>query len=68
MVPPFQDERIQVEIDIRIWGTAADGHTFSQHARTQNISASGARLCEIEYDLKIGDTIGVQAGQKKTRD
>jgi hypothetical protein len=46
---------------------AADGGAFSQHARTQNISASGARLCEIEHDLKIGDTIGVQAGKKKTR-
>ena len=67
MISPWQEERVPVELDIRIWGMAADGRTFSQHARTQNISASGARLCEIEHDVKIGDTIGVQAGQKKTR-
>jgi hypothetical protein len=67
VISPWQEERVPVELDIRIWGMAADGRTFSQHARTQNISASGARLCEIEHDVKIGDTIGVQAGQKKTR-
>jgi hypothetical protein len=62
-----REERVAVDLDIRVWGTAADGRAFSQHARAHNISASGALLCEIEHDLKIGDTIGVQAGQKKTR-
>ena len=67
MVPPLQEQRVPVELDIRVWGMAADGRAFSQHARTQNISPSGARLYGIEHDLKIGDTIGVQAGQKKAR-
>ncbi len=67
MVPPWQEERVPFDLDIRVWGMATHGLAFSQHARTQNISASGARLCEIEHDVKIGDTIGVQAGQKKTR-
>lgn len=67
MVSPLQEQRVPVEVDIRVWGTASDGRAFYQHARTQNISPSGARLSGIEYDLKIGDTIGVQAGQKKAR-
>jgi len=62
----LQEQRVPVELDIRVWGMAADG-PFSQHARTQNISHSGARLYGIEHDLEIGDTIGVQAGQKKVR-
>jgi len=45
----------------------ADGRAFSQHARAHNISARGALLCGIEHDLKIGDTIGVQAGENKAR-
>jgi hypothetical protein len=45
----------------------ADGRAFSQHARAHNISAGGALLCKIEHDLTIGDTIGVQAGEKKAR-
>ncbi len=67
MVLPRREERVPVDLEIRVWGMAADGHAFSQHARTHNISASGALLCEIERDLKIGDTIGVQVGQQKTR-
>ena len=63
----LQEERVPFDLDIRVWGMATDGRAFSQHARTQNISASGARLYEIEHDVEIGDTIGVQAGQKKTR-
>jgi hypothetical protein len=52
---------------MRVWGMGADGRAFSQHARAHNISAGGALLCEIEHDLRIGDTIGVQAGEKKAR-
>ena len=64
---PQPDERIPADLDIGVWGMAADGRPFSQHARTHNISASGALLCNIERELKIGDTIGVRVGQKKTR-
>jgi len=67
VVRPWREERVPVDLAIRVWGMDADGRAFSQHARTQNISASGAQLCEIEHYLKIGDTIGVQASQKKAR-
>lgn len=67
MVPPCQEERIPVDLEVRVWGMTADGQAFSQHARAENISASGARLCGVEHDLKIADIIGVQVGQKKTR-
>jgi hypothetical protein len=67
MVLPRPDERVPVDLDMRVWGMGADGRAFSQHARAQNISAGGALLCKIEHDLKIGDTIGVQAGEKKAR-
>lgn len=67
MVLPQLEERVPVDLDISVWGMAANGHVFSQHARAQNISASGALLCKIEHELKIGDTIGVQVCQKKTR-
>ena len=67
MIPSRPEERVPVDLDIRVWGMGADGRGFSQYARAQNISASGARLCQIEHDLNIGDIIGVQAGEKKTR-
>jgi PilZ domain len=67
MVLPRPEERVPVDLDMRVWGMGADGHAFSQHARAHNISAGGALLCEIEHDLKIGDTVGVKAGEKKAR-
>lgn len=67
MVLPLPEERVPVDLDMRVWGMGADGRAFSQHARAHNISAGGALLCEIEHDLRIGDTIGVQAGEKKAR-
>src|SRR5215831_19007340 len=59
--------RIPVDLDLRVWGMAADGRMFSQHARARNVSSGGALLSDIERDLKIGDTIGVQRGDKKAR-
>ncbi len=59
--------RVPVDLDLRVWGMTADGHAFSQHARARNVSAGGALLCNLDRDLKIGDTIGVQSGAKKAR-
>jgi hypothetical protein len=67
MVLPRPEERVPVDLDMRVWGMGADGRAFSQHARAHNISGGGALLCQIEHDLRIGDTIGVQAGEKKAR-
>jgi hypothetical protein len=67
MVLPRPEERVPVDVDMRVWGMGADGRAFSQHARAHNISARGALLYGIEHDLKIGDTIGVRVGEKKAR-
>jgi hypothetical protein len=67
MVLTRPEERVQVDLDLRVWGMGADGRVFSQNARAHNISAGGALLCEIDRDLKIGDTIGIQRGERKAR-
>ena len=67
-IPPTPPPpRIPVDLDLRVWGMGADGHPFSQHARARNISQGGALLSDIERDLKVGDTIAVQNGEKKAR-
>ena len=62
-----RETRVPVDLELRVWGMGADGHVFSQPARTRNVSFGGALLSGIEHDLKIGDTIGVQRGEKKAR-
>jgi hypothetical protein len=64
---PQAEPRVTVDLPVRVWGMTADGHPFSQHARAQNISSEGALLAGIENELKVGDVIGVQCEEKKTR-
>jgi PilZ domain len=64
---PQPEPRVTVDLPVRVWGMTADGRPFSHHARAQNISSEGALLAGIENELKVGDVIGVQCEEKKTR-
>ena len=61
------DPRITSDLSVRVWGMAASGQTFSQHVRARNISSSGALFSGFEHELKVGDVIGVQYGDRKSR-
>ena len=61
------EARVTVDLPVRVWGMTADGRPFSQHARAQNISSEGALLAGIENELKVGDVVGVQCEERKTR-
>ena len=67
-MPEQQSEpRLTVDLPVRIWGMSADGRPFSQHARAQNISSEGALISGVENELKVGDMVGVQCDERKTR-
>ena len=61
------ESRLTVDLPVRIWGMGADGRPFSQQARAQNISSEGALISGVEAEPKVGDVIGVQCEEKKTR-
>jgi len=61
------EPRVTVDLPVRVWGMSAEGRPFSQHARAQNISSEGALLSGVESELKVGDVIGLQCDDKKTR-
>jgi hypothetical protein len=61
------DPRLTTDLQVRIWGMAASGQTFNQHVHARNISISGALLSGLENELKVGDVIGVQYKDRKTR-
>jgi hypothetical protein len=61
------EPRVPVDLPVRIWGMSAGGRPFSQSARAQNISSDGALLAGVEIELKVGDVIGLQCDDKKTR-
>src|SRR6202165_4909032 len=59
--------RLTVDLPVRIWGMSAEGRPFSQHARAQNISSGGALISGVDDELRVGDVVGVQCDEKKTR-
>ena len=61
------EPRVTVDLPVRIWGLTAEGKPFSQRARAQNISSEGALLNGVESELKVGDVIGVECDDQKTR-
>jgi PilZ domain len=67
MAEPQTEPRVVVDLPVRIWGMSADGRPFSQHVRAHNISSEGALISGVDYELKVGDVIGVQCDERKTR-
>jgi len=59
--------RATLDLRIRVWGMGADNRPFNQTANAQNVSATGACICGLERELKVGDVIGVQYETKKAR-
>jgi len=59
--------RATLDLRIRVWGMGADNQPFHQNANAQNISVTGACICGLEHELKVGDVIGVQYETKKAR-
>src|ERR1022692_1231024 len=62
-----KEPRLTVDLPVRVWGMTAEGRPFSQFARAENISSEGALITGLESELKVGDMIGVQCDDKKTR-
>jgi len=45
----------------------ANNQPFHQNATAQNVSRTGACICGLEHDVKVGDVIGIQYENKKAR-
>lgn len=61
------EPRTEVDLAVRVFGMSSESKPFFQQARACNISGHGARLSGIEQQLKAGDILGVQFGDKKAR-
>ncbi|MGC1227493.1 MAG: PilZ domain-containing protein [Candidatus Sulfotelmatobacter sp.] len=59
--------RATLDLRLRVWGMGADNQPFHQNANAQNVSLTGACICGLDHELKVGDVIGVQFENKKAR-
>jgi hypothetical protein len=62
----LRELRVQLQLQVRVWGIDAVGKTFSQIARTVEISALGARLAGL-HSVQEGDIVGIQYADAKGR-
>jgi hypothetical protein len=59
------ESRFDADLLIRVFGMDANGRPFHKNANARNISDRGATLFGLEKQLRPGDVIGVQVGDRK---
>jgi len=60
------EPRIQISLDVKVWGMDLAGKPFVQHARTVNATSVGARLIGIDC-VREGEVISLQHGAQQSR-
>ena len=60
------ESRVDISLDVKVWGLDVYGKPFVQHARTVNTSSVGARLIGIDC-VREGTVISLQHGEQKSR-
>ena len=62
----YLEPRIDISLDVKVWGMDVYGKPFVQHARTVNASSVGARLIGIDC-VREGEVISLQHENQKAR-
>jgi hypothetical protein len=60
------EPRVDISLDVKVWGLDVYGKPFVQHARTVNASSFGARLIGIDC-VREGEVISLQHDEQKAR-
>lgn len=60
------EPRVDISLDVKVWGLDVYGKPFVQHARTVNASSVGARLIGIDC-VREGEVISLQHDDQKAR-
>jgi PilZ domain-containing protein len=61
-----REPRVEMNVEVKVWGLDRYGKPFVQHARTVDATRLGARLLGVDC-VKVGEVIGVQNGEHKAR-
>src|SRR5215472_14858368 len=61
-----REQRLERNIEVKVWGLDRHGKPFMQHARTLDVTHLGARLIGVDC-VAVGETIGIQSGDQKAR-
>jgi len=62
-----RQQRVVVDLPVRIWGMDAHSRPFSQPASLRNISGRGATLQGVDAQLKPGAVVDIQYGDAQAQ-
>jgi hypothetical protein len=62
----YLEPRVEISLDVKVWGMDVYGKPFVQHARTVNATSVGARLIGIDC-VREGEVISLQHDNQKAR-
>ena len=62
----YLEPRVDISLDVKVWGMDLYGKPFVQHARTVNATSVGARLIGIDC-VREGEVISLQHENQKAR-
>lgn len=65
MIDRRQQERVRIELRVKISGVDARCASFSERALATNISRNGALLTRITTDLRCGDLLAVEYRRRR---
>ena len=61
-----REPRVEVNLEVKVWGLDRHGKPFVQHAHTVDATGLGVRLIGVDC-VKVGEVVGVQHGLQKAR-
>lgn len=61
-----REPRVEMDLEVKVWGLDLHGKSFMQHARTVDATRRGLRLIGIDC-VRLGDVVGIQYGEQKAR-
>jgi hypothetical protein len=62
-----RQQRVVVDLPVRIWGLDAHSRPFTQPASLRTISGRGATLQGVDAQLKPGDLVDLQYGEAQAQ-
>ena len=65
MIDRRHEERVRIELRVKVSGVDARCESFSEYAIASNISRSGALLSQIFADLRCGDLLVIEYDSRR---
>jgi hypothetical protein len=65
MIDRRAEERVRIELRVKVSGVDVRCESFCEHALATNISRTGALLSHVTTELRCGDLLAIEYGSRR---